>query len=129
MFSSIIHVICNVSRTLKDAFLHGVCFLQNGEASLFEVNIRYVGGLLSAYYLTGAEVRLVSSVLNHERYSEVTYAWFIWNGQVVKPEGIILKSKIKATLRVVSQPNGHWFSVRMSQRGRQMLCVSIHLCL
>ncbi|KAL1258606.1 hypothetical protein QQF64_009183 [Cirrhinus molitorella] len=27
----------------------------NGEASLFEVNIRYVGGLLSAYYLTGAE--------------------------------------------------------------------------
>ncbi|XP_036414603.1 mannosyl-oligosaccharide 1,2-alpha-mannosidase IA isoform X2 [Colossoma macropomum] len=28
----------------------------NGEASLFEVNIRYVGGLLSAYYLTGDEV-------------------------------------------------------------------------
>ncbi|XP_030637647.1 mannosyl-oligosaccharide 1,2-alpha-mannosidase IA [Chanos chanos] len=28
----------------------------SGEASLFEVNIRYVGGLLSAYYLTGAEV-------------------------------------------------------------------------
>ncbi|KAL3059848.1 hypothetical protein OYC64_014445 [Pagothenia borchgrevinki] len=27
----------------------------NGEASLFEVNIRYVGGLLSAYYLTGEE--------------------------------------------------------------------------
>uniref|UniRef100_A0A8C7GC57 alpha-1,2-Mannosidase n=1 Tax=Oncorhynchus kisutch TaxID=8019 RepID=A0A8C7GC57_ONCKI len=28
----------------------------NGEASLFEVNIRYVGGLLSAYYLTGEEM-------------------------------------------------------------------------
>lgn len=28
----------------------------NGEASLFEVNIRYVGGLLSAYYLTGEEI-------------------------------------------------------------------------
>ncbi|KAM3933480.1 mannosyl-oligosaccharide 1,2-alpha-mannosidase IA-like [Leptodactylus fuscus] len=28
----------------------------NGEASLFEVNIRYIGGLLSAYYLTGKEV-------------------------------------------------------------------------
>ncbi|XP_068015147.1 mannosyl-oligosaccharide 1,2-alpha-mannosidase IC [Melanerpes formicivorus] len=28
----------------------------NGEASLFEVNIRYVGGLLAAYYLTGEEV-------------------------------------------------------------------------
>lgn len=32
---------------------------QNGEASLFEVNIRYVGGLLAAYYLTGEEVRLI----------------------------------------------------------------------
>lgn len=29
---------------------------QSGEASLFEVNIRYVGGLLSAFYLTGEEV-------------------------------------------------------------------------
>uniref|UniRef100_A0A8C4YTI6 alpha-1,2-Mannosidase n=4 Tax=Gopherus TaxID=38771 RepID=A0A8C4YTI6_9SAUR len=28
----------------------------NGEASLFEVNIRYVGGLLTMYYLTGEEV-------------------------------------------------------------------------
>ncbi|XP_065553728.1 mannosyl-oligosaccharide 1,2-alpha-mannosidase IC isoform X3 [Lathamus discolor] len=28
----------------------------NGEASLFEVNIRYVGGLLATYYLTGEEV-------------------------------------------------------------------------
>uniref|UniRef100_A0A8C7GDE1 alpha-1,2-Mannosidase n=1 Tax=Oncorhynchus kisutch TaxID=8019 RepID=A0A8C7GDE1_ONCKI len=32
----------------------------NGEASLFEVNIRYVGGLLSAYYLTGEEVRFIN---------------------------------------------------------------------
>ncbi|XP_063810244.1 mannosyl-oligosaccharide 1,2-alpha-mannosidase IC isoform X2 [Pseudophryne corroboree] len=28
----------------------------NGEASLFEVNIRYIGGLVSAYYLSGKEV-------------------------------------------------------------------------
>lgn len=28
----------------------------NGEASVFEVNIRYVGGLLSAFYLTGDEI-------------------------------------------------------------------------
>uniref|UniRef100_A0A8C5Y083 alpha-1,2-Mannosidase n=1 Tax=Microcebus murinus TaxID=30608 RepID=A0A8C5Y083_MICMU len=28
----------------------------SGEASLFEVNIRYIGGLLSAFYLTGEEV-------------------------------------------------------------------------
>ncbi|TNN67681.1 Mannosyl-oligosaccharide 1,2-alpha-mannosidase IC [Liparis tanakae] len=31
---------------------------RNGEASLFEVNIRYVGGLLAAYYLTGEEILL-----------------------------------------------------------------------
>uniref|UniRef100_A0A667ZSY2 alpha-1,2-Mannosidase n=1 Tax=Myripristis murdjan TaxID=586833 RepID=A0A667ZSY2_9TELE len=35
----------------------------NGEASLFEVNIRYVGGLLSAYYLTGEEVRLIDKAM------------------------------------------------------------------
>ena len=28
-------------------------FLQNGDVSVFETNIRYVGGLLSAYALTG----------------------------------------------------------------------------
>lgn len=38
-----------------------LCF-QNGEASLFEVNIRYIGGLLAAYYLTGEEVGVSSSV-------------------------------------------------------------------
>lgn len=32
-------------------------FLQNAEISVFEVNIRFVGGLLSAYYLSGKEVR------------------------------------------------------------------------
>lgn len=31
--------------------------LQNAEVSVFEVNIRFVGGLLSAYYLSGKEVR------------------------------------------------------------------------
>lgn len=35
--------------------------LQNGEASLFEVNIRYIGGLLATYYLTGEEVCAQSS--------------------------------------------------------------------
>ncbi|XP_072317550.1 mannosyl-oligosaccharide 1,2-alpha-mannosidase IA isoform X2 [Eucyclogobius newberryi] len=34
----------------------GLDLNSNGEASLFEVNIRYVGGLLSAYYLTGEEI-------------------------------------------------------------------------
>ncbi|KAK5600875.1 hypothetical protein CRENBAI_008122, partial [Crenichthys baileyi] len=37
----------------------------NGEASLFEVNIRYVGGLLSAYYLTGEKG---SSCCSHFSY-------------------------------------------------------------
>lgn len=32
-------------------------FLQNAEVSVFEVNIRFIGGLLAAYYLSGQEVR------------------------------------------------------------------------
>ncbi|KAK2491710.1 hypothetical protein MC885_016736 [Smutsia gigantea] len=34
----------------------------SGEASLFEVNIRYIGGLLSAFYLTGEEVFRVKAI-------------------------------------------------------------------
>lgn len=29
---------------------------QNSEVSVFEVNIRFIGGLLAAYYLSGEEV-------------------------------------------------------------------------
>ncbi|PNJ20655.1 MAN1C1 isoform 7 [Pongo abelii] len=35
---------------------------QSGEASLFEVNIRYIGGLLSAFYLTGEEVFRIKAI-------------------------------------------------------------------
>lgn len=31
-------------------------FFQNAEVSVFEVNIRFIGGLLAAYYLSGQEV-------------------------------------------------------------------------
>lgn len=31
-------------------------FSQNAEVSVFEVNIRFIGGLLAAYYLSGQEV-------------------------------------------------------------------------
>ncbi|KAM5179549.1 mannosyl-oligosaccharide 1,2-alpha-mannosidase IC [Mantella aurantiaca] len=48
---------------LKEEFEHAERWIENsldlnvnGEASLFEVNIRYIGGLLSAYYLSGKEV-------------------------------------------------------------------------
>lgn len=48
---------------LKEEFQEAKAWVENdfhlnvtGEASLFEVNIRYVGGLLSAFYLTGEEV-------------------------------------------------------------------------
>uniref|UniRef100_A0A8C2CV94 alpha-1,2-Mannosidase n=1 Tax=Cyprinus carpio TaxID=7962 RepID=A0A8C2CV94_CYPCA len=40
----------------KEWVQNNLNLISNGEASLFEVNIRYVGGLLSAYYLTGAEI-------------------------------------------------------------------------
>lgn len=34
-------------------------FNQNSEVSVFEVNIRFIGGLLAAYYLSGQEVSVV----------------------------------------------------------------------
>lgn len=37
--------------------------VQNAEVSVFEVNIRFVGGLLSAYYLSGKEVRDILKLL------------------------------------------------------------------
>lgn len=33
-----------------------ILFSQNAEVSVFEVNIRFIGGLLAAYYLSGQEV-------------------------------------------------------------------------
>lgn len=39
---------------------------QNTEVSVFEVNIRFVGGLLSAYYLSGKEVSVSSVPYPHQ---------------------------------------------------------------
>lgn len=54
---------------LKEEFQEAKAWVENdfhlnvtGEASLFEVNIRYVGGLLSAFYLTGEEVFRVKAI-------------------------------------------------------------------
>ncbi|CAH7437351.1 Man1c1 [Phodopus roborovskii] len=54
---------------LKDEFQEAKAWVQDsfhlnvsGEASLFEVNIRYIGGLLSAFYLTGEEVFRVKAI-------------------------------------------------------------------
>lgn len=38
-------------------------FSQNSEVSVFEVNIRFIGGLLAAYYLSGEEVSHSSNTL------------------------------------------------------------------
>lgn len=43
--------------SLIHSYLFSLSLLQNAEVSVFEVNIRFVGGLLSAYYLSGKEVR------------------------------------------------------------------------
>lgn len=37
-------------------FPYALLFSQNAEVSVFEVNIRFIGGLLAAYYLSGQEV-------------------------------------------------------------------------
>ncbi|MBZ3882022.1 Mannosyl-oligosaccharide 1,2-alpha-mannosidase IC [Sciurus carolinensis] len=54
---------------LKEEFQEATAWVENdfhlnvtGEASLFEVNIRYVGGLLSAFYLTGQEVFRIKAI-------------------------------------------------------------------
>ena len=54
---------------LKEEFQEAKAWVQDsfhlnvsGEASLFEVNIRYIGGLLSAFYLTGEEVFRVKAI-------------------------------------------------------------------
>lgn len=39
-----------------------ICCPQNAEVSVFEVNIRFIGGLLAAYYLSGQEVSAQSHV-------------------------------------------------------------------
>lgn len=38
---------------------------QNAEVSVFEVNIRFIGGLLAAYYLSGQEVRTLNFLSFH----------------------------------------------------------------
>lgn len=47
-------------------------FSQNSEVSVFEVNIRFIGGLLAAYYLSGEEVSHSGSRCLWGRRSEQT---------------------------------------------------------
>lgn len=45
-------------------------FSQNSEVSVFEVNIRFIGGLLAAYYLSGEEVSRIEDPGFQEGVSE-----------------------------------------------------------
>jgi len=51
--------------------------------SVFEVNIRFIGGLLAAYYLSGQEVRRLEGVcetyciLANVAYEEFSKSWFL----------------------------------------------------
>lgn len=49
-----------VLKTFENYNVFCVCVFtlspQNSEVSVFEVNIRFIGGLLAAYYLSGEEV-------------------------------------------------------------------------
>ncbi|KAI6071312.1 Mannosyl-oligosaccharide 1,2-alpha-mannosidase IA [Aix galericulata] len=51
-------------KEAKDWVEKNLDFNVNAEISVFEVNIRFVGGLLSAYYLSGEEVMNIRKVLN-----------------------------------------------------------------
>lgn len=48
-------------------------FPQNAEVSVFEVNIRFVGGLLSAYYLSGEEVKWKVACKCELQYLKITF--------------------------------------------------------
>lgn len=50
-----------------------ILFLQNAEVSVFEVNIRFVGGLLSAYYLSGEEVMKSGTQMGVTKCLKVTF--------------------------------------------------------
>lgn len=59
-----------VGIALSD-FFSCALFSQNAEVSVFEVNIRFIGGLLAAYYLSGQEVsvhlfKCAGDILWHE---------------------------------------------------------------
>lgn len=59
---------CRMTLSGKPPLIHSLAVLslsptQNAEVSVFEVNIRFVGGLLSAYYLSGKEVRKIVHLL------------------------------------------------------------------
>uniref|UniRef100_UPI00398EE898 mannosyl-oligosaccharide 1,2-alpha-mannosidase IA-like isoform X2 n=1 Tax=Pristiophorus japonicus TaxID=55135 RepID=UPI00398EE898 len=49
-------------REAKEWVENNLDFNVNGEVSLFEVTIRFVGGLLSAYYLTGDELFKIKAI-------------------------------------------------------------------
>lgn len=70
-------------------FFPSLCFLlsQNAEVSVFEVNIRFIGGLLAAYYLSGQEVsahlsecRIVNEVFWQQR--DETRLFILWSMEV-----------------------------------------------
>ncbi|XP_072103483.1 mannosyl-oligosaccharide 1,2-alpha-mannosidase IA-like isoform X2 [Mobula birostris] len=54
-------------REAKEWVESNLDFNVNGEVSLFEVTIRFVGGLLSAYYLTGDELFKIKAIELGER--------------------------------------------------------------
>uniref|UniRef100_A0A8C9USA8 alpha-1,2-Mannosidase n=1 Tax=Spermophilus dauricus TaxID=99837 RepID=A0A8C9USA8_SPEDA len=68
---------------LKEEFQEAKAWVENyfhlnvtGEASLFEVNIRYIGGLLSAFYLTGEEVFRSKAIQLGEKLLRSDRGWF-----------------------------------------------------
>ena len=52
------HCLCILLNLNLEPFFTIVFIFQSGDVSVFETNIRYVGGLLSAYALTGDKLFL-----------------------------------------------------------------------
>ncbi|KAB1268454.1 Mannosyl-oligosaccharide 1; 2-alpha-mannosidase IC [Camelus dromedarius] len=78
----------------------------SGEASLFEVNIRYIGGLLSAFYLTGEEVFRIKAIQLGEKLLPA------FNTPTGIPKGVVNFKReqrvrnIRKVLRKIDKPFG-----------------------
>ena len=57
-FSEPLRTLCILLNLNLEPFFTIVFIFQSGDVSVFETNIRYVGGLLSAYALTGDKLFL-----------------------------------------------------------------------
>ena len=64
---------CTEFQIAREWVAKNLTYKVNGDVQLFEIVIRELGGLLSAYHLSGDDIFLVKAVLIHSFYSEIGF--------------------------------------------------------